>query len=113
MLPRGVKAALRAASFTGRLGGNAMRSRLWLGLGLAGLLIAVGGVTVASASSDITTAKTIHFVARQTSFSFVDVGKKGASDGDYIVATEDDFQAGTKIGHNVFKCTFIQAGHPL
>jgi hypothetical protein len=84
-----------------------MRSKLWLGLGLAGLLVAVGGVTVASASSDITTAKTIHFVARQTSFSFIDVGKKGFSDGDYIVATEDDIQAGKKIGHDAFKCTFI------
>jgi hypothetical protein len=85
-----------------------MRSKLWLGLGLSSLLVAVGGVTVASASPDTTTATTIHFVARQTSFTFVDVGKKGPGDGDYVVATEDDMQGGKKIGHDAFKCTLIR-----
>ena len=90
-----------------------MRNKLWIGLFATSLLIVAGGVTVASASSDITTAKTIHFLARQTSFSFVDVGKKGFSFGDYYVATEDLLQAGKKIGHDAFKCTFVSDADTL
>ena len=84
-----------------------MRRNLWLGVLATTLLMAVGGVTVASASSDITTATTIHFLARQTSFTFIDVGKKGFSFGDYYVATEDLLQAGKKIGHDAYKCTAV------
>src|SRR5229473_441638 len=72
---------------------------LIVGVALTGAIIGV--VSVASASSDISSAQTIHLVATTTQFTPLDLGAPGISQGDeFIFHDVLTTPGGKQVGHN-------------
>jgi hypothetical protein len=86
-----------------------------LAVGAAAILLAVGVVAFASASTNITTATTFHVIAKHTQSQTIDLPPSGFSQGDEFVFHERLTNAsGVVVGHDGGVCvtTFVnQAAH--
>ncbi|MGP4000458.1 allene oxide cyclase barrel-like domain-containing protein [Streptomyces sp. 8N706] len=88
-----------------------MRHLKLLGLGTATALAAVlAGASSAPAATPSTKASTFIFqlVAKQTQFSYVDVGDPGPSQGDEFVTSADLYRGSTKVGTEGGVCTLTR-----
>ncbi len=73
---------------------------LAFGISAALLGLVVGGVSLASASTDITSAQTITLNARINQFTPLDLGPTGPSQGDeFVFSGPLSNQSGTRVGH--------------
>jgi hypothetical protein len=80
------------------------------------LVLAVAGITLASASPPASVASTdnkdrvqvIHLVARADQETFLDLGEQGNSLGDQMVFSDNLFRGGKKVGISGATCTLVR-----
>ena len=88
-----------------------MRKMAFAASAVAIVAVVLGGVVAATASSDLSSPRTITVMEKDTQSHFVDVGASGLNLGDSFVFSGVLRHAGKRVGHDGAECTLVHA-HP-
>jgi hypothetical protein len=89
--------------------------RKLIAAGIGAIVLVLGLVTFASASTDIAQSQTLHFIAKTTQITQIDLPPKSFGQGDEIVFHDLLLRGGRAIGHDGGSCqvTFAGRGQPF
>jgi hypothetical protein len=84
-----------------------MRKAIFVVSAICVVALLGGLVVAATASTDLSSPRTITVIEKQTQSHFVDLGRRGPSLGDYFVFSGVLRHAGNRVGYDGGQCTFV------
>ena len=84
-----------------------MRKAIFVVSAICVVALLGGLVVAATASTDLSSPRTITVIEKQTQSHFVDLGRRGPSLGDYFVFSGVLRHAGNRVGYDGYHCTFV------